>query len=453
MDAMRWTGVARALALAGLGCVASLGGVCVAGGAKAAGTMPSADEIVSYRIKPGESLYTVSQRYLNGQTSYLSVQRLNRVANAYAIPPGTVIKIPMRLLKAEALDARLAAFQGAVLVEQAGRRLAPALGMPILQGAVVQTGAGFMTLALSNGSRVTLPSNSRVRILHMRRFLLTNSLDFDFALDKGRAETAVTPMKDSNSRFRLRTPIAVSAVRGTTFRIGYDEGQPSLTEVIEGGVAVGASASKAEPALVPGGFGATAAADGRVGTEQLLAAPAVLKPGRLQKEPVVAFDLADVPSARGYHVQLAKDAGFVDMIAETRTEGTKAQFAGIADGNYFIRAMAIAPSGLEGLAESYGIKRQLTALGGAAASTTPGQFGFKWFGEGSGKRLYRFQLLTKPEGGVPLVDETGLEKNEIDVSGLSPGVYYWRVGVRQFGESGVAENWTPAEKFTLSAPE
>jgi hypothetical protein len=434
MDAMLWTGVARALALAGLGFA---GGI--AGAANAAA--PVADEMVSYRIKAGESLYAVSQRYLVGRTSYLSVQRLNRVSDAHAIAPGTLIKIPTRLLRA-------------VVIEQAGRRMAPALGMSIAQGAVVQTGAGFMTLALSNGSRVTLPSNSRVRILHMRRFLLTNSLDFDFALDKGRAETAVTPMKDSNSRFRLRTPIAVSAVRGTTFRIGYDEGKgPSLTEVIEGGVAVGASASKAEPALVPGGYGATAAADGRVGTEQLLAAPAVLKPGRLQKEPVVAFELADVPSARGYHVQLAKDAGFVDMIAETRTEGTKAQFAGIADGNYFVRAMAIAPSGLQGLSESYGIKRQLTALGGAAASNAPGQFGFKWFGEGSGKRVYRFQLLTRPEGGVPLVDETGLDKNEIDVSGLTPGVYYWRVGVRQFGESGVAENWTPAEKFTLAAPE
>lgn len=445
MNTTLWTGAAGALVLAAL---------YVSAPAVAAGPASEADDIISYRIKAGESLYGVSQRYLVGRTSYLSVQRLNRVTNAYTLAPGTVIKIPTRLLKAETLDATLAAFQGAVVIKQGGRQLAPALGMSITQGAVVQTGAGFMTLALSNGSRVTLPSNSRVRILHMRRFLLTDSLDFDFALDKGRAETAVTPMKDANGRFRLRTPIAVSAVRGTKFRIGYDEGQgPSLTEVIEGGVAVGASASNDAPALVPGGFGATAAADGRVGTEQLLGAPAVLKPGRLQKEPVVAFELADVPTARGYHVQLAKDAGFVDMVAETRSDGRKAQFANIADGNYFIRAMAIAPSGLEGLSESYGIKRQLTALGGSAGATVPGQFGFKWFGEGRGKRVYRFQLLSTPEGGVPLVDEAGLDKNEINISGLIPGTYYWRVGVRQFGESGISENWTQPEKFTLSAPE
>jgi hypothetical protein len=193
-------------------------------------------ETISYRVKPGDSLYRLSEKYLINKAAYVSVQRLNRITNPYALPPGSTLLIPTRLLRATPLDAQLAAFQGSVRIENQGASLAPSLGMPIREGVIVQTGnAGFATLLLSDGSRVTLPSNSRVRILHMRRFLLTSSTDFDFALDQGRAETSVTKIKDNNSRFRLRTPIAVSAVRGTKFRIGYDPGQgPSLTEVVEG---------------------------------------------------------------------------------------------------------------------------------------------------------------------------------------------------------------------------
>jgi hypothetical protein len=421
----------------------------------AAQSINDQDEMVRYAVKRGESLFSISEKYLAQRTAYLAVQRLNRIANPMAIPPGTVLKIPMRMLKAVPLDAQLAAFRGDVRIEDKGSLKPPVIGLPIREGVIVQTGKlGFLTLMLSNGSRITLPSNSRVRIVHMRRFLLTNSTDFDFALEQGRMETAVTPLKDQNSRFRLRTPIAVSAVRGTKFRIAYEEGQgPSLTEVVEGGVAVGATVASASPTLVPGGFGATASATGQVGTEKLLDAPAVLKPGKLQKDPSVRFDLTPVAAARGYHVQLAKDAGFVDIIAATRGTSPTAQFAEIPDGNYFVRAMAIAPSGLEGLSESYGIRRQLTALGASAGALGPGQYQFKWFGAGSGKRVYRFQLLAKPDATIPLIDETGLEKPEMLLSGLTPGVYFWRVGVRQFGENGMSESWTPPEKFTLSATE
>jgi hypothetical protein len=412
-------------------------------------------DIITYRVKAGESLYSISEKYFAKKAAYVEVQRINRIANPYAIPPGTPIRIPVRLLRATPLDATLAAFQGSIRIERGGTAVTPSIGMPIQEGLIVQTGAvGFLTLALSNGSRITLPSNSRVRILHMRRFLLTGSTDFDFALDKGRAETTVTPMKEPNGRFRLRTPIAVSAVRGTQFRIGYNSEQgPSFTEVVEGSVAVAGSSAESAPALIPAGLGAMTTADGKVGTEKLLAAPTLIRPGKVQTDPVVNFELASVSTAQGYHVQLAKDAGFIDTIAETRGTGAKAQFADVADGDYFVRAMAIAPSGLEGLSETYGIRRQLTALGGSAGALGPGQYQFKWFGSGNGTRVYRFQLHAAPEGGVALVDETGLDRNEVLLTGLAPGAYYWRVGVRQFAQNGMSENWTPLEKFTVSAPE
>ena len=55
--------------------------------------------------------------------------------------------------------------------------------------------------------------------MRLRKYLLTGGSDIDLYVEQGRAETAAAPIKDSNSRFRMRTPTAVSAVRGTVFRI------------------------------------------------------------------------------------------------------------------------------------------------------------------------------------------------------------------------------------------
>jgi hypothetical protein len=437
------------------GLIWAVGGlVCIA--APAAAKAPTGDQdLVSYRLKSGESLYSIGVRYFIDKTAYDAVRRFNRITDARKLSPGALVSIPSRYLKGKPLDAQIAAFRGALSVENEGVALVPSVGSKIMMGTVLQTGDnGFVTLSLSNGSRVTIPSRSRVRVIQMRQLLLTGSTDFDFALDKGRAEAAVTPAKNANDRFRLRTPIAVSAVRGTRFRIGYDDvASASLTEVVEGGVAVGGPALGADPTPVDAGFGAAAMADGQVKTEALLAAPALLNPGRLQKDPSVNLSLSPVGAAQGYHVQLAKDAGFVDMVTEGRSKGPEIAFPSVEDGNYFVRAMAIAASGLEGLSESYTMRRRLTVVGGTAAALEPGTFAFKWLGQGAGKQSFRFQLLRHPKDTVAIVDEVGLETNMVVLTGMVPDTYYWRVGVRQFGTDDVSESWTPAEKFVVSEPE
>ncbi len=422
----------------------------------AAETMPASApvDIVSYQLKQGESLYTVGEQFFSPRSAYETVRRLNHIANPRAIAPGTLISVPRRYLKTKMLEAQIMSFRGDVIVELAGASVKPGVGTSISEGMTLQTGDnGFLTFGLSNGSRITLPSRSRIKILQMRQVLLTSSVDFDFALDSGRAEATVAPLKGKDDRFRLRTPIAVSAVRGTRFRIAYDSlDRPSLTEVTEGGVAVNASDTKktASASLVPAGFGASASASGSIATEPLLAAPEVQKPGRLQKDVLVNIDLAPVAQARGYHVQLAADAGFVDMVAAKRSESPSVQFENIADGSYFVRAMAIAPSGLEGLTETYSMRRQLSVVGGSAAPLEPGTYQFKWLAQGDGKHSFRFQLLRDPKDTVPLVDEVGLETTAIVLKNLAPGSYFWRIGVRQFSTAGITQSWTQPEKIIVS---
>ncbi len=413
------------------------------------------EDVVSYAFKPGESLYVIGSRYFSDAGAYEYVRKYNRIKNPRAIQPGTVIAVPRRYLKTRLLDAQILSFRGDGSLELAGKSVKPAIGNKVSEGMILQTAEdGFMTLGLSNGSRITIPSKSRIRVTQMREVLLSGSVNFEFSLDQGRAEATVAPLKNKQDRFRLRTPIAVSAVRGTKFRIAFDSlERPSLTEVTEGGVAVAAGKTPAEASLIPAGFGASASASGAIAQEALLAAPAVLSPGKLLKDPAVSIALAPVERSAGYHVQLAQDAGFIDMVAAKRADTPTVQFENIPDGTYFVRAMAIAPSGLEGLSETYSVRRVLTVVGGKAAALEPGVYQFKWLGQGEGQRSFRFQLLRGAQDQLAMIDEVGLTDTSIVLKGLAPGTYFWRVAVRQFSASGMSENWTPPEKVIVSAVE
>ena len=51
---------------------------------------------------------------------------------------------------------------------------------------------------------------------------------------------------------------------------------------------------------------------------------------------------------------------------------------------------------------------------------------------------------------LPLIDEAGLDKPGLTLTGLKRGAYHWRLGVIQTTAEGSAEVWTPLQKFTVS---
>lgn len=414
----------------------------------------SAEDEISYVFRKGDTLYDLAGRYMEHRDNWRIVQQRNRIGNAHGIPPGTSIRIPTRLLKAEPLTARIIAFRGSgQLMPPSGASGPLATGQVLGPGMRLSTDANsFATIELSNGSRITLPSNTRIRIAAMRRFVLTGSVDFDFLVEQGRIETGVTPLKNAADRYRIRTPIATAAVRGTSFRVGYDGAQsPSLTEVIEGTVGVGTGNA---PTAIPieQGFGASASANGRIAREALLPPPELIEPGKVQVDPVVALRLSPVSGAQGYHVQIARDAGFVELEREATSSTPEVEFTDIPNGRWFLRATAIAQSGLEGMPESYAMRRVLTGLSASAEAGADGGWRFRWAGSGSGKRVYHFILRPEKPGAAALIDEAGLTTDAITLSDLPPGTYLWRVGVSQYEDGAETANWLPAQKLIV-APE
>lgn len=418
---------------------------------------PPQTDIYRYTVRPGDTLYALANAHLRRLADWKTVRRLNHVADPLRLLPGTVLHIPLALLRTEPLQARVAAFRGAVRIGPADRLVAASPGAVVTPGMILESGANsFLSLRLSNGSLLTLPSQTRIRVTTMRRITLTNSVDFDFMVEKGHVETSVTPLGNPQSHYRIRTPIAVSAVRGTHFRVAYAEpDKPSLTEVLEGTVGVGTSEAHA---LMPveKGFGASVSTDGRTLRAALLPPPDLTEPGRVQVDPLVALRPAPMPGASAYHVQISPDAGFVDLLRDgtAAAPGPDAapefRFSDVPNGRWFVRLTAIDTAGLEGLPQTYTMTRKLTGLTAAADATGDGGYRFRWSGEGEGRRVYHFRLRPDRPDAAPLVDEPGLTGDSLVLSDLPPGTYLWQIAVRQTDADGESRNSLPEQRLIVA---
>ena len=418
----------------------------------AAATPQTPNDVVEYRIKPGDTPSQLAMRYIAPPHGWRDLLRLAGTHNPRTLPTGHTLEIPVDWLRGVSGQANLASYRGNVTVSIGGHATQPKAGMELGEGDEIATAAdSFATLALPNGSRVALPSQSRVKVARLRKLVINGAIVYRFELERGRVDTRVTPLKDPSGRYTISTPISMTAVRGTEYAVSYNEtAHAAGTEVFSGTVAVSPPGG-AQPLLVPKDFGATTDAEGRSEKVELLPAPDLVDPGKAQHDDLVTFDLTPVPGATGYHILLATDAGFVDSYHEQESATPHFDVKDVPDGRQFVRISALAANGLEGQRQSYAFVRQLASIHGAAAATPEG-YQFKWFGAGEGKRHYRLRIFPDAPKGTPIVDEVGLTGNELTVDGLPPGVYFWQVATIQTGPDGMSENWTDPERLTIAAP-
>ncbi|MGB3166577.1 MAG: FecR domain-containing protein [Alteraurantiacibacter sp.] len=411
--------------------------------------MAQADDAhLVYRMERGDTLTSVARRFLAAPNAIRAVARINRVRNDRRIPIGYALRLPRDLLAFRPADLRVRHFSGQVSVGGA----APQLGAIVTEGTEIRTGAsGFLTLQDAGGATFALPSQSRARLEKARIYRLRDIRDVEFRILGGRGRVEVPPLREGE-RFRTSTPVAVTAVRGTIYRVAYDE--PSglgITEVVEGSVSV---EQPNDTQLTEEGFGVVAAAQGVGEPEPMLPPVDIEDPGAIQTAETVAFFLNLPDSAVGARTQIATDAGFLEIVAEDIGGDNLAEFTQMPDARYFVRARAISRTGIEGLSETFSFRRKRL---GASASVEPSPLGdgyrFAWLPQGDGITHFAFQLWREGEVGQPLYDEIALPGTATVVSGLDVGTYVWRVAAIQAdAEDGLLKVWGPEQTLTV-APE
>jgi hypothetical protein len=404
---------------------------------------------VSYAIEPGDSLYAIASRYMQKGNDWSILRRLNHVQNARRLRPGAVLRLPKALLKEERLSAIVAAISGPVkYVSPKGLVQPVTLGMSVEGGGRLHTGDdGFVTLEFNDDTHISIPHDSTVEISTLKRTVLTRITDRVIFLQRGEVDSEVTHATRKADQFQIRTPSAVAGVRGTHFRVSYDEQkQASEISVTEGTVAVDAAialesgagtsahAPDAPTQLVPASFGTVTDSLGhRSGLIQLMPPPMLKNPEKVQDGVEVAFQLVPLSGASAYRIRVAKDANFLDVLHDRHLTVPQATFGDMPDANYFVGVSSIDRNGLEGFMKIYAFERRKLGVEASARSLSDRQFEFRWrVDQSRDSTRFRFILATSPDFQNPIVDQLDVAADGIVVTDLHPGTYYWMVVAEQF---------------------
>jgi len=415
-----------------------------------------APEMYEYVAVDGDTLTSISARFLDKNAGWQQLLRYNKFANPDHINPGERIRIPVELMQREPAGAATVGARGDAQVLRGGAATPLAPGAALAQGDEVRTGKdGYVTIRLADGSVLRLPPESQIRFDSVEKIRDTAAVRSVFRLVAGRVESLVARFRGSGNRFEVTTEQATTGVRGTDFRVAVEAGA-TASEVLDGTVAFeGAGAASGKGARLEAGFGSKASGDGQLlAPVKLLDAPQA-PPLPLQERLVVRFEFPALPGAVKYRAQVGRDRDFYDVLAETLVTTPNLRFAGLDDGPYFLRVRGIDANGLEGrdTVMAFTLKARpeppLISLPADKGKVRGTPVDFAWANVGSNAK-YRVQVA-RDAAFTQLVFEpadTG-ETKLASPATLALGEYYWRIRTLEGADTGP---WSDVRSFRLLAP-
>jgi hypothetical protein len=401
---------------------------------------------ITYQTRGGDTLISIAQQWTTKADNWTVLAKVNHINQDSNIPIGTPIVIPADLLTDEPSQAKVVALSGDVSATGAdGQKIDMRVGAVLLEGAQIETGVnGFLSLALPDASRISLPSNSHVKFSKLRMARFTKSPRTEVTLLHGHVESRIAPLDVNKGSYEVRTPTSVAGVRGTQFRVGVD-GDTTTNEVLSGKVAV-ANGKPGSEVVLDAGKGNVVTAKSVGAAVNLLPAPTLTELG---KDATPQLRLSPVSGAAAYHVQVANDPDGLDVLAEARSNEPRLKFAGLPEGSYYVRMSAIDKHGLEGYARIQAVS--FSAHAAAPSGTSP-------YVDGSDDKqvTLRWQATAK-ESNLQvahdaqftwLIFNTSTDKPEAHMPRPAFGTYYARV--QGVNADGSLTPFSPTQAFIVT---
>ena len=302
-----------------------------------------------YTFRPGDSIWRIANRYTTSPDNWLEIQQINQVRQGHdrVMKPGTRIVIPVAMLKNKPVPATvLAVSGGASLISPNGEQRQLKVGDKLFTGdKVVTKDKQRILIQFADLSELQVQSLSEVVLDQISYFKESGMADTRIRLNIGSVTTSVKK-QTPNSRYQIRTPASVTAVRGTEFRLSSDDSAISRTEVTEGIVNVSAGSADED---VKQKFGIIAE-EGKPLPKpvKLLPAPSLkIEINMRDGEMLASWESLD--GAASYQYELSSDAKFTELIAGANTKDNKASVASLGLGIYYMRVRGIHENKLQGL--------------------------------------------------------------------------------------------------------
>ena len=394
---------------------------------------------ISYRTRAGDTLTSIAERFTGAASNWAALGKINGVSQDTRIAVNTAISIPADLLTDQPTPARVTALSGmvtAIGTDKVRTRLK--IGASVTEGMQIETSKNsFVTLALIDASRISIPSNSLVRLTSLRSTRYTRSPRTAITIIHGSIESVVTPLTLNKGRYQIFSPSAIAGVRGTHFRVAVLPNGSSANSLYEGSIDVEPRSaqvrSATRPTVLNAGFGNVATRQAVGAPVPLLAAPLLAIPPVWRDIAEARFAIAPQSGAAAYHLQLATDTQALEPIIEARSASPQIALNNVVEGDYSVRLSAIDANGIEGFSRVIPVSlRRPTAssstddmpsapyLGGADQQ----QLNLKWLDQNGTK--FRVQVARD-------VDFSRLQFNgittraELNLPRPPLGMYYARV--------------------------
>ncbi len=304
-----------------------------------------------YTFRPGDTIWDLCLKYTNQRGCWLKLPPLNGVKNDRFIKPGFVLSFPAEWLKDIPKPVSVTFVDGDAFVLAMNSQTPAAInkGDQLGIGATLTTGAtGTVNLKFGDGSTLQMEPNSELSLDTLSSFDGYGVVDSRLRLNQGAVKTRVVKRRPA-SRFKITTPSAVAAVRGTEYRVSSIDGPtPTMRgEVFEGLVDVNTDQNTQ---AVPAGFGITAKKGETLkAPKPLLPAPIFTSASTPQLLPIdVEWDAVD--GAMSYQLELLKNNQDDELISRTSLTERSFSVKALDIGCYKTRLRAIDTEQLQGLA-------------------------------------------------------------------------------------------------------
>ena len=426
----------------------------------AAAWLPTAhaqEAVVELTVTRADTMIGLSRQMLATPQAWREVATLNKLRDPNRISPGQVLRIPQRLMRSTPVPAKLVSATGDVRVDGA----AATVGADVAEGRRLQTAEGSSAvLAMADGSRLRLPPSSLAEVAASRSYGGRNNESgandgwFAGALRVLRGSVEVFATKVLRAKpLEVITPTAVVGVRGTQFRVSFDETTNASTrsEVVEGVVRL--DVGRQNPGIdLRAGFGAVNDAAGTAPRiAKLLDAPDLTAVPELFERPLVRFK--SVAPAEVLRVQVAEDSAFDRIVSDQRVPaGSDVRIAGLDDARWHLRARRVDEQGLEGFDATrvfvLAARPEPPAYRAprADAKQSIGAVEFAWASNVAAPRA-RLQVARDASFANVLLERDNLADTRVTAPFDAPGLYHWRVAsLKPNGERGP---YGDAQRFEL----
>ena len=388
--------------------------------------------LVPLHVQAGTNLIRIARQYCNKPADWKTIAGINNLSSPYIIYTDATLQVPLTILRAKKVSAKVISIKGSPLVlTRENKSLKLHKGDAVLPGQTVITrNDEYVHLVYPDNKHSRIGPESKMLLVYLMR-LADNNLQAEFFLDRGKITNSIERKLRPNEHFRTRTPMAITGIRGTQFRLKVEDNETNIVETLKGRVVLSAAGKKI---LLSKGQGSMVKKGQPPAPPHTLPAkPKLPEIKNIYRILPISIAAPEQGNQRLIRMRIAADNKGLDTLFEQTVQpGKNFSLSSLADGSYFLFFTAQDKQGFESLPTGPAPLRIRTNPGAPIISSPKNNRKFftpdikiRWL-ESDLADHYQLQLAAD-SGFTRIVEKKRTTKAFYTTHDLKPGKYFFRV--------------------------